>query len=425
MKGIVKRYYTILFILCLGSALEAQEIKIYGTLQDSETLAGISYANISFPGSKTGCSTNLKGEFSVTPDTIPAYMIVSHLGYETQRIWLENTSGALNILMKPVAKMLKEVEIKSMREPVPFFKDDHYAVLDYEVDNTLVYLLIFRFRLAKSELICMADNGDTVARSNQLGFRPTGLFADCLGYIHVISEDSAYQAFLKKDTIIFPHKADIFKFRSTLSNCVASTDDQLFFREESPDHQIVNFFYINRENKQKQYLASVIDEAGLNMLRRNPYDYYLFMMDTLPNTNLEMEEWSLVNNLLYRPNNSVLEKSGDTLAIFNTTDGSFNLYDLNGNLISGSKMPVGNKSGEKWTGEIIVDQITGITYTYFIKNGRFIIYRINLKTGDLTRILVTGHVFPRKLRIHHNCLFYLYDLPGTGDNKHLFKQNLL
>jgi hypothetical protein len=424
MKAIVKRCIIIPAIICLGYALEAQEIQVYGTVQDSETLDGISYANISFPGSKTGCSSNLKGEFSVTPDTIPSYMIVSHLGYETQRIWLENTSGALNILMKPVAKMLQEVEIKSNREPVPFFKDEQYAVLDYEVDNTLVYLLIYRYRLAKSELICMADNGDTVACSRQLGFRPSGLFADCLGYIHVLSEDSSYQVFLKKDTIVFPHKYDINKFRSTLSNCVASTDDQLFFREESPDHQVIKFFYINRKSKQNQYLASVIDEEGLNMLRKNPYDYYLFMMDTLPASNLEMEEYSLVKNLLYRPNTSVLEKTGDTLVIFNTTDGSFNLYDLSGKFLSGSKMPVGNKSGEKWTGEIFIDQITHLPYTYFIKNGRFIIYRIDLKTGNLTRVLLTGHVFPRKLRIHHNCLFYMYDLPGTGDNKHLFKQNL-
>jgi hypothetical protein len=389
MKVTVIRCVIVLVMICLGNALEAQEIQVYGTVQDSETLDGISYANISFPGSKTGCSSYLKGEFSVTPDTIPTYMIVSHLGYETQRIWLENTSGALNILMKPVAKMLQEVEIKSNREPVPFFKDEQYAVLDYEVDNTLVYLLIYRYRLAKSELICMADNGDTIACSRQLRFRPIGLFADCLGYIHVLSEDSSYQVFLKKDTIVFPHKYDINKFRSTLSNCVASTDDQLFFREESPDHQVINFFYVNRESKQKQYLASVIDEEGLNMLRKNPYDYYLFMMDTLPASNLEMEEYSLVKNLLYRPNTSVLEKTGDTLAIFNTTDGSFNLYDLNGKFISGANMPVGNISGEKWTGEICIDQITHLPYTYFIKNGRFIIYRIDLKTGDLTRVLLT------------------------------------
>lgn len=413
----------VLFMICLGPVLHAQEIKIKGTVHDSETHACIPYANISFAGSNTGCSTDLNGEFSVTPDTIPVYMIVSHIGYETQRIWLENTPGDLNILLQPVAKMLQEVEIKSKYEPLPFFKDEQYAVLDYEVDNTLVYLLIFRYRLAKSELICMADNGDTIARSSQLKFRPTGLFADCLGYIHVLSEDSAYQVFLKKDTILFPHKADMFKFRSTMSNCVASTDDLLFFREESPDLQIIDFYYINRKNKQKQYLASVIDEEGLKMLRKNPYDYYLFMMDTLPASNLEMEEYSLVKNLLYKPNTSVLKKLGDTLVIFNTTNGSFNLYDVNGKFLSGSKMPVGNKGGEKWTGEIFIDQITHIPYTYFIKNGRFIVYRIDLKTGDLTRMLVTGHVFPRKLRVHHNCLFYMYDLPGTVDNKHLFKQN--
>jgi hypothetical protein len=270
----------------------------------------------------------------------------------------------------------------------------------------------------------MSDNGDTLARSAQLWFKPTGLFPDCLGYIHVMSADSSYQVFLRKDTIIFPHKADIYKFRSTLSNCVTSSEDLLFFREESPDHLIVNFYFINRISKQKQYLASVRDEAKLQVLRNNPYDYYLLLMDTMPCSNVEMVEYTFVNKILYKPNASVLEKTGDTLILFNTTDGSFDLYNLNGKYISGSKMPVDIRGYEKWTGEIHFDQITHIPYTYFTKNGRFIVYRIDLKTGDLNRILVTDHVFPRKLRIHHNCLFYLYDVPGTGDKKHLFKQNL-
>jgi hypothetical protein len=422
MKATVICYAAFLVLVMKCSFLEAQKPDVSGMVQDSESFEAIPYANISFTGTRLGCSTNLEGEFSVVLDTLPVYMIISHLGYETQRIWLENTSAGLNILMKPVVKLLTEVEIKSENTPVPFFKDEHYAVLDYEVDNSLVYLLIYRYRMAKSELICMTDDGDTIAITGLLGFKPTGLFADCLGYIHVLSADSAYQVFLGKDMMTFPHKASIRKFHSTMSNCVASTSDLLYFREESPDHLKVNFFWVNRKNKLKRYLASTTDQEKLNLLRNNSYDYYLLVMDTLPNTDAEMIEWVWANKILYKPNLSVLEKIGDSLVIFNTTDGAVDLYSLDGMYLSGSKIPIQRKSDEKWSSEILIDQITHIPYTYFVKHGRFIVYRIDLASGELSRKLTTGHVFPQKLRIHGNSIFYLYNLPGTDDNKHLFKQ---
>jgi len=422
MKSTVNRSVIVLMMICLYSALEAQKPHLFGNVKNEVTFSSISDANISFTGTKLGCSTNLKGEFSVIIDTLPVYMIVSHLGYETQRIWLENASGGINILMKPVASLLQEIEIRSQSGPEPFFKDDQYAVLDYEVDNTLVFLLIYRFRLAKSELICKADNGDTIARSGILSFRPVGLFSDCLGYLHVLSADSAYQVYLRKDTLIFPYKADMQKFKSTMSDCVASTEDWLIFRKESKNHQTVDFYRINRKTKVKKYLTSVSDDAKLKMLRHNPFDNYLLLMDTLPNSSAEIAEWVWVNKILYKPNVSVLHKFGDTIAIFNTTIGTLELYDLNGFPISETIMPVQQKGDEKWTKEIYIDAIAHIPYTSFIKNGRFMLYRINLNTGELKRVLATSHIFPQKIRIQNNFIFYLYNIPGAGDNKHLFRQ---
>jgi hypothetical protein len=420
----LKRSLIFLLFISLGLALTAQKPHIYGKVIDKETYSGLPNVNISFAGTTSGCVTDREGEFSVYLDTIPVYMIISHLGYETQRIWLENASGGVNILMKPVAKLLQEVEIRARKEPVPFFKDDQYAVLDYEVDNTLVYLLIYRFRLARAELICKSDQGDTIASSGNLNFRPAGLYADCLGYIHVLSADSAYQVFLNKDTIIFPHKADINKFQSTMSNCLVSTEELLFFREESYDHLTVNFFSINKITKQKYYIASLRDEARTKMLQKNPIDQYFLYMDTIADGNIPMVDYAFIRQIVYKPNASVLEKIGDTLAVFNTTDGTIDLYNLNGMYISGLKLPLRQSNEEKWTREIFVDQIAHIPYTTFIKNGRSVLYRIDLNNGELNFALSTNHIYPRKLRIHDNFLFYLYDLPGTGDNKHLFRQKI-
>jgi hypothetical protein len=42
----------------------------------------------------------------------------------------------------------------------------------------------------------------------------------------------------------------------------------------------------------------------------------------------------------------------------------------------------------------------------------------------LTKILSSFHLFPQKLRISGNYLYYLYDDPISPDNKMLFRQRL-
>jgi hypothetical protein len=402
----------------------AQKQHFFGKVVDHETYISISDANISFAGTKQGCTSDRNGEFSFYLDSLPVYIVISHLGYETQRIWLDKASGGFTVLLRPVASMLQEVEIKSENKPEPFFKDELYSVFDYEVDSSLVYLLIYRFRLAKSELLCKSLSGDTVARSGTFSFKPAGLFLDCLGYLHVLSQDSAYQVYLEKDTLLLPYAFDIQKFNSTVIDCVAATDDLLVFRNESPDHQTIDFVSINRKTKQKQNLTSVRDEFKVNMLWRNPSDHYFFSFDTIPDGYLDFKEWMWVKKILYTPNVSVLFKAGDTLAVFNTTNGAIELFNVNGKFMSGLAMPAQETGSGDWTKEIYVDRIAHSFYTSFLKNGKLSLCRIDLFTGELKRILVTTHIFPQKVKVHDNNLFYLYDLPGSGDNKHLFKQKI-
>jgi hypothetical protein len=403
-------------------AVTAQEHHIYGKVLDEESHSAISEVNISISETKLGCTTNKDGEFSFITISLPVFIVISHLGYETQQLRLDKASGGFTILLKPVTAILKEVEIKAIHKPEIFFKDDQYSVLDYEVDSSLVYLLIFRSRLAKAELLCKSVDGDTVARSGTFTFKPTGLFLDCLGILHVLSKDSAYQVYRKNDNLIIPYAFDIRKFNSTISDCLASTDNWLFFRKESFDHQTVDFYRINRTTSQRQAFASSRDEANIKMLRKNSLDLYFLLLDTIPDGNANLTEWSWVKKILYKPNASVLHRLGDTISVFNTTNGNVDIYDLNAKLLTSMAFPVKEKNKGDWTKEIYVDRMVHKPYTSFLENGKLTFYQIDLHTGELTRTLTASHVFPGKPRIHGNFIYYLYDLPGTGDNKYLFRQ---
>jgi len=410
--------------LLFSNMVIAQEYHFSGTILDKETGTGIPNANISIVGTSQGCISSSNGEFSIKSDTLPVNMIISHVGYKSRRIWLENDPAPFTVLMEASVQTLKEVEIIDKNKPYPFFKDSKYAVLDYQADQDLIYLLIYRFNLSRSELLCKSFYGDTIVPSYVLPFKPAELFMDCLGYMHVLSRDSAYQVYLGKDSLRLIHHHSIEKFMATLENCAASTESALYFRNESRDHQVVEFYMIDRDSYKKTYISSVRDDMKLKMLYKNPLDMYYACTDTFPDSFQGMAEWMWVNQILYTPNESTLIKIGDTLCIFSTVDGTLELTGLDGQFLGERKMPVVEKSSGNWTKEIYVDQVTGIPYTAFEKYGKVMLYRIDLPTGNIEHVATTFHTFPQRISVHHDHLFYIYDTPGEGDNKHLFKQKL-
>jgi hypothetical protein len=207
-------------------------------------------------------------------------------------------------------------------------------------------------------------------------------------------------------------------------NCVASDEDWLYFRKESADHLKIDFYRIHRRTKKLQNLASSSDDFKRNMFRLNPIDRYLLMMDTLPNSASEIAEYSWVRKILYTPNASVLKLIGDSISLFNTTDGSLELFDRSGKFLYAGTLPVLDRKTEKWTREIYYDEMKEKPYTSFLKNGKIYIYSIDVANGALKPESVTHHIFPRKIIIDNHYLFYLYDLPGMGDNRQLYRQKL-
>ena len=427
MPVLCPRIFTTVFLLLFllpGVTAQRQNYYFYGKVLDRENRTPITGVNIRFTGSAIGSVTGADGGYSFFIDTIPVYMVISHLGYETQRIWLDNTSASILVLLQPAATLLKDVEVKAKYDPVAFFKDTRYAVLDYEVDSNQVYLLVYLFRLAESELLCKSINGDTTALSGALPFRPKRLFLDCLGNLHVLSTDTAYQVFREEAALFLLYPVDIGRFSKTLSECVASTPELLFFRRMGRNKLEVEFFYINRKTSQRQHMAQADDEEKLRLLRRNADENVMFQMSRIPDGRESFEQWSWVHKVLYKPNTSTLHKIGDFIYVFNTADHTMEQYDLNGTFTSKINLAVDPVVEGQWTTEIYTDIPEKKAYTSFLKNGRFTLYRINLNTGELRKIVTLTHTYPQKIRVHGTCLYYLFDLPGKGDNKHLFRQKL-
>ena len=406
-----------------GSPVFAQEQYhfFYGKVIDQASRRPLVNVNLSITGTKDGTVTGKEGEFSFFTGTIPANLQVSHVGYNTKTILLDATSYCLVIYLSPVISELPEVEIKANTHEA-FFKDDHYAVLDYEIDSNLVYLLIFRHYLAKAELICKNPAGDTVATSTPLYFIPDRLFKDCLGVLHVLSHDSGFQVFRQEKQLHLIHPVNLKKFDDVLKNCVAATPEVLYFQKVTDHGMGVEYFGVNRSSLFKKTIAQVKDEKKMKMLRRNPQDAQLLGSELQPDSRDDFVTWNFVHKILYRPVKTSLYRIGEFTCIFNNPERQIEFYDHDGSFSYKLALKIENVNDGRWTNDILIDEQTRKVYTAFISNGRYSLYEIDLNSGILKKQLTLFHYYPQKVKVFNNFVYYLFDESGEPDNKMLYRQ---
>lgn len=411
-------------IVAVNFVMAQEQYKFYyGKVVDQSTKRPLSNVNLSVRGTRTGTVTGRKGDFSFFSDSIPATLVVSHVGYLSKEILIDETSFSLTIYLMPQVNELAEVEISAYQNE-PFYQDPHYAVMDYEIDSGFVYLLVFRTRLLNAEIICKGTDGDTVARSDVLRFLPNRLYRDCMGYMHVLSNDSGFQLYRKGGRLELIHPVELKKFDDVLKNCVASTSETFYFKKVVDQGLSVEYFGINRKTMARNTLTSVKDEQRAKMLRRNNDDARLLWYSRQPDSREEFVNWNFVNKILYRPIKTALYRIGDYICIFNTPERQMEFYDMAGNYSYKLALQVGSVDDGRWTSEVLTDEFTGRVYTLFLRNGICSIYRIDLNTGILNRMLSMLYPFPQKVRVYKGFVYYLYDIPGSADNKLLYRQRL-
>jgi hypothetical protein len=256
--------------------------------------------------------------------------------------------------------------------------------------------------------------------------------------------DSAYQVFRMDKVLRIIHAVDISKFNDVLTNCVASTDRTLFFKQVFNLGQGVKYYGIDRISKKRHELAQVIDEKKARMLRRNPEDAWALIRDQpdylaqlndierdqaisrneLNQNRKEFNEWNFTHKILYRPVKTALYIINNFVCIFDIPAQKLEFYDSDGNFSYKLKINVGSINSGRWSGDIFLDENQSKGYTTFLKSTGTGLYRIDLNTGDLHNILSLIHPYPQKIRIYKDQVYYMYDILGDPDNKTLYRQNI-
>ena len=109
---IFSRYrLAILLLLVFPSAIFAQKNQISGHILDKKTNDPLTGATILLVDSKTGTTSDQKGDFTLSVKSLPAKLLISFLGYKPYELKIFEYSKSLNIYLTEVGNNLNEVVV--------------------------------------------------------------------------------------------------------------------------------------------------------------------------------------------------------------------------------------------------------------------------------------------------------------------------
>ncbi|MBK6962455.1 MAG: TonB-dependent receptor [Bacteroidales bacterium] len=109
MKKILRNIFLILVVMINANLLYAQTHKVAGTITEENGL-GIPGVTIVESGTQNGTTTDIDGKYSLTVSKPDATIVVSFIGYTTQKI-LVNKQAAINLVLVPEATNLSELVV--------------------------------------------------------------------------------------------------------------------------------------------------------------------------------------------------------------------------------------------------------------------------------------------------------------------------
>jgi iron complex outermembrane receptor protein len=168
-----KRYLHVFILILLSMAMvNAQSVKIYGLVQDSETKQPLAGAAVVVKGNIAGTITDASGKFEII--TAPsASLVISLVGYDRQELKIDNQSS-VTISLKSSVEELDQVVISAsrveeniLRSPVSIEKMDIRGVQQTPSAN-------FYDGLVNMKSLDMVTSSLTYKQINTRGFNTTG-----------------------------------------------------------------------------------------------------------------------------------------------------------------------------------------------------------------------------------------------------------
>ena len=426
-------------ILLLGLNLNAQDITVYGVVQNSEgdslPLAIVKYGS----APQYYVRTNKKGqyEFKIQKKLLKEikidYVQYQNLIYSVTAkdfALLKNGRLELNFIMTD--RVLGTVIVGS-NTPETFFKSEEYSVADFEIDkNKRTILLTYPKKLQKGSDIKLLDNQQKVIDTYHFSGRAIELQTDYRKNVHLISKEQVYLVVIENDKIhlLKENRAYYFQFVSPILDTL---NHNIYYSNYSDIYPAFTYFQFNRTDSIYTPLLGVIDEPMMEQYRAE-YKFSdvrtrLWAANKEIESGIDKEVWVgatvFTNSIYYEPLYAPLFVNNDSIIAFDHYKNMMFKYseDLSySDSLSISYHENARKSG--WEQPLIQDKESGKIYVLFERDGYSYLSLIDLQTGQIKYSRKLFYKYVEKLKIINNEIYYIYRPFESIQKKYIYKESL-
>jgi len=429
----------------------AQNYFYSGRVINKNTKLPVSNVNIQIlPNNKFGYITDENGEFHIKFGKNKLTLKFSHVSFYTKMVQIYRkkiSDSNLVITLSPKIYTLDEVTIKQKKYET-IYKTRNQSVIDYAVYKDRIIFIVKDFHNMKTLLFSVDMNLNDTTNLNT-SVNPKALIIDFYNNLDLVSnKDSVYQMVNNNGKIRFLKPFHFKKLSKLLQLYKFKIANKYYFSEfETKIQDKISFGFVNEDNKKKIFY-SIYDTEKINYY----YDVLRFLGGLAPSYShlppgekrreivvkhyysnaLTLDRLWFYNNI-----SNIFFHVKDDIYIIDNLNNKLLKFDKNDNL--NSKITIRyntttnsvncqllkNEGGRIWKNNIIIDPYDTANVYLIWKDGiKTKLFVLNLFNGTISFVKTLPHIFPQKIAIAKQKLYYLYEKPGNQKNYGLYRTEL-
>ena len=431
----MKHVCLLTWLFIAGSAVAADTtFTVSGRVTALHSGQPLKNVNILLYGSSAGTVTDSRGAYSIVIRAgEKASLAFSYIGYRTEIVEItQQKDHVVNVKLRPQPVNLKEVPVTAM--PEVFHGTQEYNIIDYELFGSYLGLIVYEKRPSRSKLLLVNDKDEIIA-SHLIPETPSGFFKDCLGNIHIVTDNYAFQAEVTDSVTFELYPRPAARFNAFTKPCVASIDEHFYFAGYGPGRMSIQYIYANEKDSVKEAFRYVEDTQRLKMYLNAPQGLaslqkweqdYLRAGEAVPEglggmIRHELRHAKAIARLYFgKPVFAPLKAIDKNIYLFNHYDSKIEKYTPDGKPVS--DLAIDYHKQKNWENELIVDPVRHKAYTCFFKNGLYDVKEIDLASGNLKDAFEVKYKYAEKIRVIDGALYYLYKPFESQQKKYLYRQ---
>ncbi len=415
MKGLT----SIVLLVLLALSYYGQAQRISGVVRDAQTNNPIPDANVSIRGTHIGASTDLYGRFRLDVNfrDKPFFveLVISHIQYRSDTISVFKEQQ-LDILLEQNVELLTPVEVTA--EHIELYRPVQGSLLDYEIWNNQLFTLE---KLNNKTLRVRKMNMNGSLESEKvMSIKAYSFFRDCSNAMFMVGENFSYEI---KSDLTYVEADESFAWRIK-NPCRAKGTDFILF-ETADEGRLETIISITwKEKDDEQIFYSVADEVSLKMAHEEIsrleaiYGPESGMDPIRANFHKEFDKY-FAKTVFYKEVYVPVFIFNDTIYLFDHVTGYVKRMLPSGDLIDQTEISYQNRL--LWDRKVYQDLRSNTYYTSFHQGGIHSFHKVDIASGQASKVFEIDYPFPEKIRIHDGKLYYLYRKAGNAERKALFE----